>query len=325
MPTAPSFLIQYNSAVGNLNLAPKKYNPIVSLYFWHTPYATDQPTSQYGFSVKGAITTTWTAPTPGAASGTLLTWNPYVVRRHQHDDVAQPVDWAYKTEQLGIKQGMQVRARGTYALLKSRGQPELSALNTPGWVYGVYNTLLGSDWKDWSTQVIDVDNDLVRITNKTTIRTRIRSTTTSLIDRVFGSARYGDEMALAGLVAGAPSTITTNPNHGLVIDDIITISDCGFAALNGTHTVTAVPGANQFQIAFDSTGAPGAPGGTVVLHNAYLIDDQELDTIATSDSVKGESVSYMFFGFMRDVAMGLKIPSLKAIVEAVGGRRRRGR
>jgi hypothetical protein len=95
--------------------------------------------------------------------------------------------------------------------------------------------------------------------------------------------------------------------------------------LNGTHTVTAVPAANQFTIAVDSTGAPAAPGGTAVLHNAYLIDDQELDTIATSDSVKGESISYMFFGFMRDVAMGLKIPSLKAIVEAVGGRRRRGR
>ena len=146
-----------------------------------------------------------------------------------------------------------------------------------------------------------------------------------LIDRVFGSARYGDEMALTGLVAGAPSTITTAPNHGLLINDIVAISDSGFAALNGTHTVTATPAVNQFQIALDTTGAPAIPGGTVVLNNAYLIDDQELDTIATSDSVRGESVSYMFFGFMRDIAMSLKIPSLKAVIESVGSRRRRGR
>ena len=95
--------------------------------------------------------------------------------------------------------------------------------------------------------------------------------------------------------------------------------------LNGNHTVTGVPAANQFTIAVDSTGAPALPGGFVVLTNAYLIDDQELDTIATSDAVRGETVSYMFFGFMRNIAMSLKIPSLKAVIESVGGRRRRGR
>ena len=116
-----------------------------------------------------------------------------------------------------------------------------------------------------------------------------------------------------------------NPNHGLVTNDIVTISDSTVAALNGTHTVTATPAANQFTIAVDTTGAGAVPGGTAVLHNAYLIDDQELDTIAISDAVRGESISYMFFGFMRDIAMRLKIPSLKAVIESVGGRRRRGR
>ena len=323
-PTGPVFLIQYSNLAGNLNLAPNKYNPIISLYFSHIPYAVDEPVSQYGFSIKGNISTSWNLPTPGSATGALLTWNPYVVRRHQHNDVAQPLDWAYKTEQLGIKQGMQVRARGTYALLRSHGQPESADLNTPGWPYGLYNTLLGSDWKDWSSQVIDVDDDLTRIVNKTTIRTRIRDTSTTLVNRVFGTARYGDPMSINALVAGSPSALTVSPNHGLVIGDIVTISDSA-AVLNGTHTVATVPAVNQITIAIDSTGAPAVPGGTMVLHNAYLIDDQELDTIATSDSVKGESISYMFFGFIRDVAMGLAIPSLKAVVETVGGRRRRGR
>ena len=131
-------------------------------------------------------------------------------------------------------------------------------------------------------------------------------------------------MAITGLAPGSPSVLTVNPNHGLVTNDIVTITDSN-AKLNGTHTVTATPAANQFTIAVDSTGVPAVPGGTAVLHNAYLIDDQEVDTIATSDAARGESVSYMFFGFVRDIAQGLKMPSLKAVIEAVGGRRRRGR
>ena len=324
-PNGDVLLIQYNNAAGNLNLAPNKYNPFVSVYFRHVGVATGRVSSGYGFTVKGSITTSWTAPTPGSTTGTLLTWNPYVVQRHQHDDVAQPVDWAFKTDQIGINQNTQVRARGTYAILKSHGQPDPASLNTPGWPYGMYNTLLASDWKDWATQTIDVDDDLARIVDKGTIRTRIRNTSSTMINRVFGAARYGDTMSLTALVAGSPSTLTTNPNHGLQINDIITISDSAVAVLNGKHTVTAVPAANQFTIAVDTTGSGAVPGGTAVLHNAYLIDDQELDTIATSDSVRGESLSYMFFGFVRDIAMSLKVPSIKAVVEAVGSRRRRGR
>tara|TARA_R100001463_G_scaffold22736_6_gene54632 strand:- start:4356 stop:7550 length:3195 start_codon:yes stop_codon:yes gene_type:complete len=321
----PVLLLQYNNTSGgNLNLAPNKYNPFVSVYFMHTNYEPDRPVSSYGFSLQGTVTTSWASPTSGTATGTLLPWNPYVVRRHQHDDVAQPVDWAYKTDQVGIKQGIQVRARGTYAILKSRGQPDAANLAVPGWPYGLYNTLLGSDWKDWSSQTIDIDNDLIRVLDKNTIRTRIRSTSTTLVDRVFGSARYGNTMAITGLAPGSPSVLTVNPNHGLVTNDIVTITDSN-AKLNGTHTVTATPAANQFTIAVDSTGVPAVPGGTAVLHNAYLIDDQEVDTIATSDAARGESVSYMFFGFVRDIAQGLKMPSLKAVIEAVGGRRRRGR
>jgi len=316
--------IQYVGGSNRLNLSPEKYNPIISIYMVHISTATDLPVSGYGFSVKGMIDVSWAVPSGGTAEGTLLSWNPYVVRRHQHNDVAQPVDWAYKTQQVGINQGDQVRARGTYAILKSHGQPS-SGLNTTGWPYGLYNTLLGSDWKDWSSQVIDVDDDLYRVVDKQTIRTRIRSTSNTLIDRVFGAARYGDTMTITALAAGSPSVLTVAPNHGLLINDIVTISGSAFAGLNGTHTVTAVPAANQITLAIDTTGAPAAPGGTVVLHNAYLIDDEEVDTIAISDAVRGESVSYMFFGFMRNVAMALKISSLKAVIEAAGSRRRRGR
>jgi len=57
----------------------------------------------------------------------------------------------------------------------------------------------------------------------------------------------------------------------------------------------------------------------------FLIDDEEVSLIATSDSVKGDSFSYMVFGHMQNRAQALLIESIKAVFRIVGGRRRRGR
>jgi len=54
-----------------------------------------------------------------------------------------------------------------------------------------------------------------------------------------------------------------------------------------------------------------------------LVGDEQVDTIVTSDSVKGTSVSAMLFGFMRNPAERLKIQSVKALVRVVGANRRR--
>jgi len=60
--------------------------------------------------------------------------------------------------------------------------------------------------------------------------------------------------------------------------------------------------------------------------NTYLIGDEQVDTIVTSDSVKGTSVTAMLFGFMRNPAERIKLQSVKAMVRAVGqNRRRKGR
>jgi len=60
-------------------------------------------------------------------------------------------------------------------------------------------------------------------------------------------------------------------------------------------------------------------------HGNYLIDDDEVDTIAVSDSVKGESVSWMLFGHLRNKAERFAIQALKVPLRVVGGRRRMGR
>ena len=57
----------------------------------------------------------------------------------------------------------------------------------------------------------------------------------------------------------------------------------------------------------------------------YLIDDEQEDNIAVSDSVKGEELNYMVFGFMRGRADGLMINSILANIRALGSRRRTGR
>jgi len=60
-------------------------------------------------------------------------------------------------------------------------------------------------------------------------------------------------------------------------------------------------------------------------YGEYLVDDEEHDTIATSDSVKGAYLSYMMFGFMRDRAEKVEIASAKAVIRPGGTRRRTGR
>jgi hypothetical protein len=57
----------------------------------------------------------------------------------------------------------------------------------------------------------------------------------------------------------------------------------------------------------------------------FLVDDPQVDTIATSDSVRGEQFSIMAFGNMANPGERLYIGSLKGTVQVVGGKRRGGR
>tara|TARA_A100001391_G_scaffold183560_1_gene150855 strand:- start:208 stop:741 length:534 start_codon:yes stop_codon:yes gene_type:complete len=57
----------------------------------------------------------------------------------------------------------------------------------------------------------------------------------------------------------------------------------------------------------------------------YLIDDQAVSVIATSDSVKGFTFSYMMFGHIQNKAQSVRIEDAKATVRPAGSRRRTGR
>ena len=194
----------------------------------------------YGASNIGASVTNGA----GTAACAVYIWQPYWGTLNSDDNKAQPVDWAYKGQQVS-ENNAQLQGRGLFTSMISHGTAQ-SELST-GWVWGVYNTLLGSDWKGWSSQVIDfTGGNIEAITNKLTIRSRFFTTTPQT--RTFnGTPKYGD----------------------------------------------------------------------------YLIDDEEFDTMATSDSTRGETISYMMFGFIRNKAESLKIKSSKMLLRLKSRARRR--
>ena len=59
-------------------------------------------------------------------------------------------------------------------------------------------------------------------------------------------------------------------------------------------------------------------------HGTYLIDDEEVSTIVTSDSVKGEGFSYMLFGFIQNRAQKIILESVRAVFRVIGAKRRGG-
>jgi hypothetical protein len=65
--------------------------------------------------------------------------------------------------------------------------------------------------------------------------------------------------------------------------------------------------------------------GADSLTSIYLIDDEEVNEISVSDSVKGKSLSFMLFGHIKNKAEKLVVESVKALFRVLpAGRRRRG-
>ena len=241
-----------------LNVAKRNSNPLIELPF--TPLATTKTMGGLGILMISSQLIDSTAQV--ITDLPTLAWTGMVVgtdNKHILDSKAQAVDWAYKSRHLSLD-GNQMRARGIYARLQSTG-PGVTRL-IPNWVWGLYNVLLASDNKDYTTQVVDYDDDIQKIVDKLALRSRFRTSSNDKMGlRTFGSA-------------------ASSPKWGSV-------------ATSG--------------------------------HGDYLIDDTQTDTIATSDSIKGETISYMVFGFIRNRASKLTIEGLKGVFRPAGGRRRTGR
>lgn len=189
--------------------------------------------------------------------------NADVRNKHQDDDVAQPVDWCFRSAQINSKNQMEVRARGLRIRAVTHGKGS-SPIN-PSFPMGLLNALVGSDWKDWVSQIVDYTGDPSNIATfeNDAIRLRVKDSADNLFARSFvpGSASVG--------IQWSDTTVTTDGN--------------------------------------------------------FLIGDEEVDTLVISDSVKGETVSWTVYGFVRDRSERLVLSSVTALLRRGGGPRRIGR
>jgi hypothetical protein len=236
------------TAAGPINFAADQRNPFLLIPM--TPASASATLLDYGFdfTIGGALATL-TYAGPATVPMSVYVWNQHYGPLHSNDDVAQPVDWAYKSQQIGIDDADHVKARGVFTRMLARGSG--TSPLSPNWLWGVYNTLLGADFKGWTSQVIDFSSGIVKVADKFSLRTRYKDSTSGSMEyrRFNGSPKYGE----------------------------------------------------------------------------YLVDDEEHDTIATSDGVKGAYLAYMLFGFMRDRAEKVELASAKAVIRRGGTRRRTGR
>ena len=184
----------------------------------------------------------------------------------------QPVDWVVSGENIGIdgigKTGTIVlKARGLYLQLISTGIGSST--------YSLMSILLGSDWKLWSSQIVDY---LGPEQNNEGKNISIDFETNGLLRKRFQPSLTGD------------------------------ITERTFRS-----------GAQTGDTAATYDNSPAQVGN-------YLTDERELDTIAVSDSVKGENLHYVLYGHAYDKATELQMKSAKAVVKVASqGRRRKGR
>jgi hypothetical protein len=239
----------------NLNIGQKIKNPLIEVRF-----SKRTASSVSGMGIVSEITEVEFAGTATTTPVAHLVFNQTLIGTadsHNDNAKAQPIDWAYKSDEMTIGPE-QLRVRGIYAKLNSHGRGLQANRLVPNWVWGLYNVILGSDSKEYSSQIVDYDNDIQKIQDKGTIRSRFRNATGAMTTRTFsGDPKWGSQ---------------GNSAHG-----------------------------------------------------DYLIDDQQTDTIATSDSVKGQRISYMVFGFIQDKAESLSLQSLMGVFRKGGSRRRTGR
>jgi len=152
--------------------------------------------------------------------------------QHQDNNVAQAVDWAYKSAPVGVKDDVQIKGRGLSLVAMSHGTAFADNRIQPDWPFGLMNVIGGADYKEWTSQVVDVipTSDSVNTQSNTpavildqsmnTIRTRYKSNATAaLVETVFNKAN-GPKYGAAGGVASSYDYIVGDEEV-----DMLAISD----------------------------------------------------------------------------------------------------
>ena len=77
---------------------------------------------------------------------------------------------------------------------------------------------------------------------------------------------------------------------------------------------------------FNTTNGPiyGTLGAASIVEEE-ITADEEISQLAVSDSVRGESFTYMMWGSIQNKAERIVLESARAVMRVLGGKKRRGR
>ena len=182
----------------HMNLRTLRDNPLIYLPFKRISAKSDEDTSGMGWVLllnPVSATDTRFVVVDETNSITLRPgvhvfnrWSLATTSVRKEDSVAQPVDWAYKSTNVGLEGGNEIKMRGLWANLLSHGTgtDKLDSV----WPYGTFNTLVGSDRKEWMTQVIDATPAQAAVeqaAGTNTLRTRVQKADKTLVDKTFGT------------------------------------------------------------------------------------------------------------------------------------------
>ena len=232
-------------------------------------------------------------PDPGALETVLMpsfVFDKWAISRNSvrdRGDTDQPVDWAYRSPTVGMGEGREVKFRGIYADVLSHGAGTEKV--QPSWQYGLMSTIASSDRRDLAAQVLDItDNPASGSTNN---RTRVKQ-----------------QSSYTGTPPAASSAFSAKD----------TIRKTVRSELSGNPTIEKVFNSDG-SVVYSGFDASGTTSGNV------LIGDEEVNQVAISMGVKGQSFNVTMFGFIRNKAERLFIEGARAAFRVVGGRRRKGR
>lgn len=151
------------------------------------------------------------------------------------------------------------------------------------------NTIASSDRRDLAAQVLDITDNPAR--GSTNNRTRVNQ-----------------QSGYTGTPPAASSAFSAKD----------TIRKTVRSELSGNPTIEKVFNSDG-SVVYSGFDASGTTSGNV------LIGDEEVNQVAISMGVKGQSFNVTMFGFIRNKAERLFIEGARAAFRVVGGRRRKGR
>lgn len=226
-----------------LNVVPDRLNPIAYIPM-HTLAASTRDVSGMGIMKHGAnpwcLLSDATSPTKNTYQSSALVWREwrlYNVRKE--DSVAQPVDWAYMSEDVALPDDTRIKARGLSVRLLSHDQ---GFDVTGNWTQGIFNTMMAADLKTWTAQPVDYVGGTT-FTSPVSITTNLYPTalTEGTIRGRIRAAAMQKATFLTYAAYGNPAVTTFEAKNCLVGDeqvDEITTSD----SVKGTSVATMLFG-----------------------------------------------------------------------------------